>query len=123
MSESRYTIYQLKQSIENSDRAYMPLKYLREKDIPVQRERYDLTYQASLKDEILDDLYLKFNLYHPADFTGHSMSISDVIVLQKDGIRTAFYVDDMGFAEVPEFFRAGRRIIYGKLETEKHPIL
>lgn len=104
MSESRYTIYQLKQSTENRDRAFMPLKYLREKDIPVQRERYDLTYQASLKGETLDELYLKFNLYHPADFTGHSMSISDVIVLQKDGTRTAFYVDDVGFAEVPEFF-------------------
>lgn len=103
MSESRYMIYQLKQSIENMGRAFMPLKYLREKDIPVQRERYDLIYQASLKDETLDDLHLKFNLYHPADYTGHSMSISDVVVLQKDGTRTAFYVDDMGFAEVPEF--------------------
>lgn len=104
MSESRYTIYQLKQSIENRDRASMPLKYLREKDIPVLRERYDLIYQASLNEgETLDDLYLKFNLYHPADYTGHSMSISDVVVLQKDGTKTAFYVDDMGFAEVPEF--------------------
>lgn len=104
MPENSFAIYQLKQSSENMDRVFMPLKYLHENHIPVQREKYALAYQAPLEEgKTLDDLYLKFNLDHPSDYTGHSLSISDVIVLRKDGAETAYYVDDMGFAKVPEF--------------------
>lgn len=104
MPENSYAIYQLKQNSENMDRAFMPLRYLHEKHIPVQREKYALVYQAQLEEgETLDDLYLKFNLEHPADYTGHSLSISDVVVLRKGETETAYYVDDMGFAEVPKF--------------------
>ncbi len=106
MPENSYAIYQLNQGIENRNRAFMPLKYLREKCIPVQRKRYVLVYQGALAEgDTLDDLYLRFNLYQPADFTGHSLSVSDVVVLRKYGIETAFYVDDMGFSEVPEFLQ------------------
>lgn len=107
MQENSYAIYQLKQTSENMDRAFMPLKYLHVKHIQVQREKYALVYQAPLETgETLDDLYLKFNLDHPADYTGHSLSISDVVILRKD--ETAYYVDDMGFAEVPEFLQESR---------------
>ena len=104
--ENSYAIYQLKQTSENMDRAFMPLKYLHEKHIPVLREKYALVYQAPLEDgKTLDDLYLKFNLDHPADYKGHSLSISDVVVLWMDGTKTAYYVNDMGFTEVPEFLQ------------------
>ncbi|MCD8235219.1 MAG: YodL domain-containing protein [Prevotellaceae bacterium] len=113
MSENSYAIYQLKQSSENMDRAFMPLKYLYEKHIPVQREKYALVYRAQLEDgETLDDLYLKFNMNHPSDYTGHSLSISDVVVLRRDGTETAFYVDDMGFSEVPEFLNEDDVILF-----------
>ena len=73
---------------------------------------YDLVYSGSLSesditaentDEILDGLYGKFNVHRPEDFKGHSLSVSDIIVLRKDGIDTAHYVDDIGFKDVPEF--------------------
>ena len=106
MPENSYVIYQLKKNSENMDRVFMPLKYLHEKHILVQREKYALVYRAPLEEgESLDGLYLKFNLDHPSDFTGHSLSVSDVVVLRKDGAETAYYVDDMGFTEVPEFLQ------------------
>ena len=101
---SRFEIFQLRQEENNRKLAFVPLKYLRERKISIQRKRYDLVYSANMDQlESLDVLYFKFNVDQPADFTGHSLSISDVVVLQKDGISHAFYVDDKGFTEVPEF--------------------
>ena len=61
----------------------------------------------SLKpEETLDSIYERFNLHHPADFRGHSLSVSDIIVLHQDGVDTAFYVDSFGFKQVPEFTAA-----------------
>ena len=54
----------------------------------------------------LDDLYEKFNLRRPLDFLGHSLSVSDVIVVNREGQEQAYYVDSFGFKEVPEFFQA-----------------
>ena len=47
--------------------------------------------------------YTRFNIDHPADFKGHSLSVSDVVVLHQDGKDTAHYCDRVGFSEVPEF--------------------
>ena len=51
----------------------------------------------------LDDIFTKFNIDHPADFTGHSLSVSDVVVLHQDGENTSHYVDSLGYREIPEF--------------------
>ena len=62
-------------------------------------------YQGKLKPgETLDTLYERFNLHRPEDFTGHSLSVSDVIVLESVGDKKAFYVDSFGFCEVEDFF-------------------
>ena len=74
-------------------------------------EHYDLVYSSVLPEvqgvdarEILEDLYARFNLDRPADFYGHSMSVSDVIVLKLDGYFSSYYTDTIGFREIPEFF-------------------
>ncbi|MCD7885923.1 MAG: YodL domain-containing protein [Lachnospiraceae bacterium] len=117
-----YEIYQLKQTEANHKVAFMPLSFLQEKGITVDRERYEMVYngtvETSLNEELLDStdcinnidllnqLYLKFNTSQPADFKGHSLSISDVVVINKGGITTAFYVDKIGFTECQsEFFK------------------
>lgn len=65
-----------------------------------------MIYHAPLDPkDTLDSIYEKFNYYHPADFRGHSLSVSDVIVFRKDGKDTAYFVDRFGFAEVPEFLQ------------------
>lgn len=100
-----YEIYQLKPDISNHDIAFMPLDYLKEKGIEVDRKRYELVYRGTVADgtDILDRLYLKFNIDQPADFRGHSLSVSDVVVIHRSNFTTAYYVDKIGFTEVLEF--------------------
>ncbi|MCC8195487.1 MAG: hypothetical protein LIO49_01550 [Ruminococcus sp.] len=97
-----YEIYQLKPDISNHEIAFMSLEYLEEKGIKVERERYELVYRGTVVDspDILDHLYLKFNTDQPSDFTGHSLSISDIVVINKGINSTAYYVDKIGFTEV-----------------------
>ena len=64
----------------------MNMDYLEKEGIPVSRENYTLVYSGELKEGMsLEDIYTQFNVDHPADFTGHSLSVSDVVVLHQDG--------------------------------------
>ena len=53
----------------------------------------------------LEDIYTRFNIDHPKDFKGHSLSVSDIVVLHQNGGNTAHYVDSIGFQNVPEFLQ------------------
>ena len=57
----------------------------------------------------LEDIYTRFNIDHPKDFKGHSLSVSDIVVLHQNGGNTAHYVDSIGFQNVPEFYRRNSR--------------
>lgn len=106
MENNTYEIYQLKSNQITRDFRFEGTDYLKKHGFKVDKENYDLVYHAPLdKKDTLDSIYEKFNLYHPADFRGHSLSVSDVVVFHKDGIDTAYYVDTFGFAEVPEFLQ------------------
>ena len=73
--------------------------------LTVDRANYDLVYTAPLNQNTsLEDIYRTFNIDHPKDFKGHSLSVSDVVVLHQNGQDTAHYVDSFGFTQVPEFF-------------------
>ena len=61
-------------------------------------------YKRQEKDT-LDGIYERFNIQRPADFTGHSLSVSDVVVLNDGSTVKAYYVDSIGFAELPGFFK------------------
>ena len=103
-NEGRYGIYQLKDSAETRDIRFMDMDYLEKEGIPVSRENYTLVYTGELTEGMsLEDIYTKFNIDHPADFTGHSLSVSDVVVLHQDGENTSHYVDSLGYREIPEF--------------------
>lgn len=102
--KSRYEIYQLKDVEGTRNFRFMPLHYLEEKGIPIKKENYDLVYTASFEEGMdLERIYEKFNLDHPSDFTGHSLSVSDVVVLYQNGEEKSYYTDSFGFREVPEF--------------------
>ena len=102
--EDRFGIYQLKSMEETRDFRYMAMDYLEMKGIPVLKENYELVYTGEMKEGMsLDDIFTKFNIDHPADFTGHSLSVSDVVVLHQDGENTSHYVDSLGYREIPEF--------------------
>ena len=102
--ENRFGIYQLKDTEEASDIHFMGMDYLESKGIAVTKENYDLLYTAPLEEGTsLEDIYTRFNIDRPADFRGHSLSVSDVVVLHHNGENTSHYVDSFGYREVPEF--------------------
>ena len=104
--DNQFGIYQLKDTPEARDIRFMNMDYLESKGISVNRENYDLVYTAPLEDGTsLEDIYTKFNIDHPADFKGHSLSVSDVVVLHQNGENTSHYVDSFGYREVPEFMQ------------------
>lgn len=103
-SEDRFGIYQLKDTEEARDIHFMGMDYLESKGIAVTKENYDLLYTAPLEEGTsLEDIYTRFNIDRPADFRGHSLSVSDVVVLHQNGENTSHYVDSIGYREVPEF--------------------
>ena len=110
--ESSYRIYQLKDDIpDGSIPRFMGMDYLKEKNISVDQGMYQMVYSGELEGYrgdtpgMLERLYEKFNIDHPEDFRGHSMSVSDVVVVSREGKEQAFYVDSVGFQELPDFFK------------------
>ena len=101
-----FSIYQLKGGNETLDYRFEPLDSIHRNGLSVKPENYELVYEAPLtaKDN-LESIYTRFNVDRPADFTGHSLSVSDIVVLHQDGKDTAHYCDRAGFSEVPEFLR------------------
>ena len=99
-----FSIYQLKDDDSLHYIRFEGLTRLHKEGNEVERDNYNLVYEAALKPGTsLDDLYYEFNMQHPKDFRGHSMSVSDIVVLHKGDEDKAFYVDTFGFTEVPEF--------------------
>ena len=120
-NEGRFGIYQLKDSAETRDIRFMAMDYLEMKGIPVSRENYTLVYTGELTEGMsLEDIYTKFNIDHPADFTGHSLSVSDVVVLHQDGENTSHYVDSVGYREIPEFTK--ELSVSAEISTEKDAV-
>lgn len=101
-----YDIYQLKDFPERRDYAFEPLDRLRGMERKVDMQNYDKVYSGAMfPGESLESIYTRFNVDHPQDFTGHSLSVSDVVVIRQNGQETAHYCDSFGFAEVPEFLK------------------
>lgn len=102
--EDRYAIYQIVRATKGRDYRFMGLDFVTSHNMRVDAADYSYVYGGCLsREETLDSLYEKFNINHPAGYEGHSLSVSDVIVLQKDGKAEAYYVDSIGFQELPDF--------------------
>ena len=106
-----FSIYQLKRGDETRDFRFEPYDRLQAAGLAVDPANYDLIYTAPLAPGTsLDDIYTRFNIDHPADFKGHSLSVSDVVVLHQAGQDTAHYVDSFDYQEVPEFLQEQREL-------------
>ena len=105
-----FSIYQLKPGDSTRDYRFEPLDTIRNNGLSVKPENYELVYEAPMtaKDD-LESIYTRFNVDRPADFTGHSLSVSDIVVLHQDGKDTAHYCDRAGFSEVPEFLQPAQK--------------
>ena len=101
-----YSIYQLKRDEATQDLRFEPYDRLIATGHEVDRANYDLVYTAPLTEDMtLNTIWEKFNIDHPKDFKGHSLSVSDIVVLHQNGGDTAHYVDSIGYQQVPEFLK------------------
>ena len=104
-----YCIYQLKRTDETAELLFMSSRYLKEHDLDIAYGNYEAVYSGSLlgsddsPTKTLDALYMKFNTDRPQDFTGHSLSVSDIVALRQNSVVSCHYVDSVGFADVPAF--------------------
>lgn len=100
----RFGIYQLKAGEELHYHRFINLDMLEKSGLQVEKGNYELIYTAPLREgQTLDDIFEQFNLFRPEDFTGHSLSVSDIVLIHKNGENHARYVDSVGFREVPQF--------------------
>ena len=96
-----FGIYQLRMSDELRHLYFMGMDYLRKSGDFPRKQNYDFIYYSKFEDGMnLEKIYEIFNIYRPDDFVGHSLSVSDIVVLHIDGSNTAYYVDTIGFVKL-----------------------
>lgn len=118
--EERYALYQLNTESKDVPYEFMGMDFVKDHGMEVTAADYKCVYSGILYDSVsLDELYSIFNQNHPADFKGHSMSVSDVVIVNRDGDMKAYYVDSFGFADLPDFVRQ-RQEILGIESPESH---
>ena len=114
-----YDIYQLKDFPDRREYSFFALDRLHKQGLSVDMHNYDKVYSGVMAtDENLESVYTRFNVDRPADFTGHSLSMSDVVVVHQDGHDTAHYCDSFGFSEVPEFLTAENHLKNAEMAME-----
>lgn len=105
-----YAILQLRRSDETVYERFASMRELGRMGVEPNIDHYEVVYVGELtkrgdQTDVLEGLYTKFNIDHPADFKGHSLSVSDIVALQVAGVVSCHYVDSIGFAELPDFIR------------------
>lgn len=107
----RYAIYQINEDGPARKSLFMSYEYNQEHGNPVTGVDYHMVYSGVLlPDESLNSLYEKFNLRHPENYRGHSLSVSDVVMVQRNGRTEAHYVDSFGFQELPDFVEQRQQV-------------
>lgn len=117
-SSDKYGIYQLKHNPELDHLRFEGTESLKRMGITkdnfdaIKPENYELIYVGNLSElqeqtqgETLEAIYEKFNIAHPEDYRGHSLSVSDIVVLHQYGENSAHFVDSFGFTGLPDFMQ------------------
>ena len=108
--QDAFLIYQIRRGGELDAYRFMNYDYLQSKGVTPERGGYDAIYTGGFMDygnvrTNLDMIYQRFNVDHPADFKGHSLSVSDIVALKQNGVVSCHYVDSIGFREMPNFLK------------------
>ena len=108
--QDAFLIYQIRRGGELDAYRFMNYDYLQSKGVTPERGGYDAIYTGGFMDygnarTNLDMIYQRFNVDHPADFKGHSLSVSDIVALKQNGVVSCYYVDSIGFRELPNFLK------------------
>ena len=121
-AQGTFKIYQLPSGEKYHGVRFESMDRLKADGVQLNKDDYELMYEGELAEfkgnTTLEGLFAQFNNDRPDDFFGHSLSVSDVIVISVDGKDTAYFCDSFGFAEMPEFFRE-KELVQEKSETAK----
>ena len=117
-----YTILQLRWSSDTSYERFASMRELKRMGREPKLSSYEVAYTAPLpeyssRDGLLESLYTKFNICHPADYQGQSMSVSDIVALKENGVVSCHYVDSIGFKELPDFLQTERPSVLEQLKS------
>lgn len=105
-AERSFTIYQLKDGKDNHDRRWESYESLQSQGAQPDILNYVAVYSGEMeRSATLENIYQEFNITKPADFTGHSLTMSDIVVVVENGVPTANYVDTYGYVSCPDFAR------------------
>lgn len=107
-SKDGFAIYQLKDGDELRDYRFEGLDWLKSRDLLVERDNYNFVYtesftQVTSQRDRLEEIWERFNNDHPADFKGHSLSVSDIVAIKQNDVVTYHYCDSYDFKELPQF--------------------
>lgn len=119
--QDTFTIYQLKREDATRDYRFEPYDRLQAAGLAVDPAHYEPVYSGPMTPGMtLENIYTRFNIDHPQDFKGHSLSVSDVVVVQQGGQSTAHYVDSFGYKTVPEFLQPENYLKNAEMSTEQN---
>lgn len=111
-TDDSYAIYQYDNTDGNWGYKFMGLSIISNMGLSVDGKDYRMIFMEQLHEhDSLDELYHRFNAERPEGFDGHSLSVSDVVIMKRNGEMKAYYVDDVGFSELPEFTKQREQII------------
>ena len=121
-AQGTFKIYQLPGGEKYHGVRFESMDRLKADGVQLNKDDYELMYEGEVGEfrgnATLEALFAQFNNDRPDDFLGHSLSVSDVIVIHTDGKDTAYFCDSFGFTEMPEFFRE-KELVQEKPETAK----
>lgn len=117
-----FAIYQVSRDDPNNVR-FMNMDWMQSHELAIERNNYDLVYTGALPDTsstgaALEQLYIQFNIAHPADYQYPSMSVSDIVAIKRDDTLTCHYCDSVGFTPVPDFIKPENYLKAAELSTE-----
>ena len=118
-----YAIYQLKNEDSTTALRFESYARLQKQGLEPNPDHYELVYTGTLNhdgDQIdcLEDLYRRFNIERPDDFTGHSLSVSDIVAMKQHGVVSFHYVDSIGYKELPAFLKPENYLKNAEMQME-----
>ena len=106
-----FGIYQIKDDSPGENYAFMNMRFIESHGMQIKKEDYKLVYVGELLGNTsLDDIFERFNIDRPKDFRGHSLSVSDIVVLNDGEKVTAHFVDSISFEQLDSFLNLEEQV-------------
>ena len=107
-----FGIYQIKDDLTGENYAFMNMSFIESHGMQIKKEDYKLVYVGELLGNTsLDDIFERFNIDRPKDFRGHSLSVSDIVVLNDGEKVTAHFVDSISFEQLDSFLNLEEQVL------------